>query len=330
MISASQAPELQTSSTPDLLPLSIGDVFDVAFDLYKRNFALFAGVSAVILVPTSIAKSAVLMAMGFDRLNLNRSSSDSDVTQVLGLGAAMVCIGVVYFLLIVVQSGVLSVAVSEAYLGRRTTVGEAYRRAVPAIPRLIVTWICIGLVVGLLCTMVFGASVLMVGIALAGGAMKGNPSEGAAIAMTIIALFFPTVLGLLGGVALGVFTPQVIVLENGRYFSAVARNLDMLRDRFVPILIACVLLILIGFALQMALFYSVIWLLELFVYPWIHFPSLWQKVVQAVWGALLSLALHPFYITCLTLMYYDQRVRREGFDLALMERRLNAARTVEG
>src|SRR2546430_723697 len=45
-----------TSNMP-LVPMSLGDVFDEAFDLYKRNFALIAGVTAGLMI------AAVIMAI---------------------------------------------------------------------------------------------------------------------------------------------------------------------------------------------------------------------------------------------------------------------------
>ena len=47
--------------------------------------------------------------------------------------------------------------------------------------------------------------------------------------------------------------------------------------------------------------------------------------VQDVWLGLISTFLQPFWMAVLTILYYDQRVRREGLDLALAIHHLAAA-----
>jgi hypothetical protein len=44
--------------------------------------------------------------------------------------------------------------------------------------------------------------------------------------------------------------------------------------------------------------------------------------VAAVLGQLLPIVCAPLFVSCLTLLYYDLRVRREGFDLQLLSQRL--------
>jgi hypothetical protein len=41
-------------------------------------------------------------------------------------------------------------------------------------------------------------------------------------------------------------------------------------------------------------------------------------------GAVIWLLLEPFWLVSVTLLYYDQRVRREGFDLTVLERQVEA------
>jgi len=44
--------------------------------------------------------------------------------------------------------------------------------------------------------------------------------------------------------------------------------------------------------------------------------------VAGVLSQFLPIVCAPLFVSCLTLLYYDLRVRREGFDLQLLSQRL--------
>ena len=44
----------------------------------------------------------------------------------------------------------------------------------------------------------------------------------------------------------------------------------------------------------------------------------WAQVLQQIIGFLTNSFIGPMYATGLTLFYYDQRIRKEGYDLSLI------------
>ncbi len=101
----------------ELRPLSLGEVLDRTFSLYRRNFLLFAGI-------TAIPELFVLA------LNLSQFFA----------GAAIARFSPVYFLLLLVSlvvavlaylisQGGTVLAVSDIYLGREASIGGSLRRA---------------------------------------------------------------------------------------------------------------------------------------------------------------------------------------------------------
>jgi len=107
----------------DLLPMSTGDVFDEAFDLYKRNFALFAGIVAVIHVPASIIWAFAYRLIRFDRLN-ERINDANGPAIVIGLIAFLLIAIVIYSFVIMIQQGALVLAVSKRYLGMKASMAN--------------------------------------------------------------------------------------------------------------------------------------------------------------------------------------------------------------
>jgi hypothetical protein len=76
------------------------------------------------------------------------------------------------------------------------------------------------------------------------------------------------------------------------------------------------------FSLQLAIQGSMELILGLTVYSWLPLSHLTHQVIEQVLATVISLFLQPFMMVALTVLYFNQRIRREGFDieLALYER----------
>ena len=104
---------------PSLRPLSVGEILDVSFALYRRHFGPLAAIA--------VACSAAPFLVG---LYLAASG-----------GALLNPPLLLLYLLLLVMLGTVATAatvfiVSESYLGRSLSAGEAVRRAVPLLGRL--------------------------------------------------------------------------------------------------------------------------------------------------------------------------------------------------
>ena len=49
------------------------------------------------------------------------------------------------------------------------------------------------------------------------------------------------------------------------------------------------------------------------------------SILGAAFGGLVQMLIYPLFNCALTIAYYDQRIRKEGFDLELLASRLRAA-----
>jgi uncharacterized membrane protein len=134
-----------------LRPLSVGEILDTSFSLYRRHFGALATVSLVCTGLPLVLRLFVEAAGGlFTHLTL----------------------ALVYFLSLVVLSliatGATVFIVSESYLGRPLTAREALMRATPYMGRILIASLLMAVVIGLgFLLLLFPGVILAVGLAVA-------------------------------------------------------------------------------------------------------------------------------------------------------------------
>lgn len=312
----------------DLLPMSLGDAFDEAFDLYKENFALFAGIVAVVQVPAQIATQALGQLLGVQRLFTLSPGDDvtpSDLSAILGVMAFGFLVMALYSVIYVLEGGALTVAISQRYMGRRISLREAYRRARGSMVRLALTWALAALLLGSVSFVVMWGAMLVLVIASMGAAAGGTAGGAMAVFVGMAAMVLATAVAVVVGTGIAAFTTQIVVVEGVSLGAAIQRNWQLVKPRFPRVVGACVLLLVIVAALQLSLHGSLEWTMGATVYPLLRVPDMAQISLSTALGGAIGIVLQPFWLTCLTLLYYDLRVRREGLDLSLLETQLAAS-----
>lgn len=240
---------------PPLRPLSLGEVLDVSFGLYRSMFfSLVVVAVAVHILPTLIGIYLETSGQMFSLWPLT--------------------IGYLFLVAILSSLGVAATTeiVSEAYLGRRISAAVALTRAVPLLLRLIVisllTWLLVG--IGFILLLVPGI-ILLSGLLLSSVAMVVERPRRATAAM---ARSWELTLGF-----------------RGKVFGA----------------------LLLAFLLLMV--------------PVITIAAIWGtlepgrvsgSVMAEVITAVIQVLIYPYVYTVFTLLYYDLRIRKEGFDLELL------------
>jgi hypothetical protein len=103
----------------DLRPLSLGDILDRTFSLYRRHFLLFLGITGIpqlVVLALSLSQTALRAAMPQVQL---------DVFLTLAFLVLYIPVAVVAYLF---SQGGAIFAVSDIYLGRSITIMESLRR----------------------------------------------------------------------------------------------------------------------------------------------------------------------------------------------------------
>lgn len=98
----------------DLRPLSIGDILDRTFSLYRRHFFLFVGIAGI--------PQLLVLGLSLAQILLPRNAVNISATVMLSLLYLIVALVAYLFS----QGGTL-LAVSDLYLGRTTTIAESLR-----------------------------------------------------------------------------------------------------------------------------------------------------------------------------------------------------------
>ncbi len=100
----------------ELRPLSLGEILDRTFTLYRAHLVLFVALAAIPRLP-SVAFALLQAGMV--------GGTPVGIATTLGLGIIAVLIGIAGYL---ISQGGAVVAVSEIYLGRQITIVEALKR----------------------------------------------------------------------------------------------------------------------------------------------------------------------------------------------------------
>ena len=210
------------------------------------------------------------------------------------LVGSVLIFGVLLFLLALVAQCALTVATSQVYLGMVVDNGAALQRGLQRALWVVLTYFVVAVGLGI----AFG-----VGIPLA----TALPSV-ARIPLMLVLVAVAIWLGLRLIPLL-----SVLVLEDGGPIDAIKRALylgsGLVGHMFVSMLLGG--LIYVGIAIVAALAVAALGA----VIPALKDPSVTQ-VFEAAAGALV----YPLLIAVAVVLYYDLRIRREGFDVEMMSR----------
>ena len=112
------------SFTPQLRPLSVGEMLDAGFRLFRHRFGTLVACVAVPVVPLTILGTIIIASTDPDAFDVNATGTDS--------GAALA--GFLISLFLQSAGAALAVAacfkaISAAYLGERTSFGDSLARS---------------------------------------------------------------------------------------------------------------------------------------------------------------------------------------------------------
>jgi hypothetical protein len=298
-----------------LRPLRLGDLYDGAFQTIRRNpkamIGLAAGVIALFMVVPAVL-SLVLAALG--QLDFGSSLG----TELSGTGdpaGPLVATAAGYLgaffgaFATVVLNGMLVRVVAEAVLGRRTTAGQAWAATRGRLLRLVGLTAVNTLVALLLLGLPVAAGVLAgFTIGVGQGLLVGVPL----LVAGVVALAFLQVRCFL-------LAAPALVLERTGVLASMRRAGRLSRGQFWRL-----------FGIQLLTMLVVGLVGEIIAVPLGLVGALGPLLVSGTAGALLlvfagylsqvvvSAVTTPFSSAVVALQYVDQRIRKEGLDVALI------------
>jgi len=259
-----------TISQTNLRPLSVGEILDKAFRLYRANFLLLFGITATLLVPLGI-------------LNVASQLVFRNTTIVIYLQ------GFLSFLL----NGALAWAVSRLYLGLPASIGEAYRVG----SRRFGTMWGASIMQGL-------AYIPAIILVVVGTLLGKTPGL-----ILVTLLIVPVILFLSTRWAIDI---PCIIVEELRAGPSLGRSWVLTEKDFWHVLGTILTSGLLVYLVTLLPGVVIIFVSSQFTSLADLGPLLSALITQV--GTLISTQLS---ISALVILYYDLRVRREGFDLQL-------------
>ena len=283
----------------------------------RRNPAATVGLAALVKLVFMLVPVVVTLVLGFGdhlpSLDLT-SEQDSDPMAGIGLNAASLISGVFSALAGIVVTGLVMRVVQQAVIGRRVPAGEAWRTVRGRL------WALLGLslLAGLISILVLG---LPAGLGVAVGLLAG--SDVAAILLGVLG-------GVLGLVVLTfvyvrylLLAPPNLVIEEKGVLASMRRAGQLSRGQFWRLLgialLAGLAAALVGQLVQVP--FAIVGVVLAFVLPgsWGTVALLLcTYVATVVTGSVTS----PFTGGVTALQYFDQRFRKEGHDIELLNRTL--------
>jgi hypothetical protein len=305
----------------DLRPLSLGELLDRTFRLYRNHFTLFVGIMAI---PAAFWLPFNVLFLSFQGSILGTVATPPGRPPLLptpaeiadfAIGALAVVglSGLVYSIAVAAASS----AVADVYLGRPASVRGSYAKIRGRF------WRLMGVVVNILLRMlglmlvVLGAFAgAMTGITLLFGAGRANPIFAF---LLVIALLFAD----LAGLAFCVYfwlryavSVPVLMIEDLGVLATIRRSVFLTRGRrghiFLAILVGAIIAYAGMFVFQIP--FTIALLVSAAQGHW----SQWLGFAAAVSGSVGSALTGPISMIAIVLLYYDSRIRKEAFDLQFM------------
>jgi hypothetical protein len=278
----------------DLRARSNAELLDAAFEIYRRHFAIFLAVGVVAALPMALVQYTSLSLLGGKRgaMTIPDVSGGSFVMlQVMMLVAYVVTLFITPF-----TEGITVTTAARAYRGESVELGDATRAVFSRpVAVLLAYWARFFLIM---------AAMMAIGIV------------GSIVVGIVFAVFRPLGILLAIPLVIGMFVAAVVIWK--RYFAVLPVLLveekrvadSMSRSRALADGNGARIVVLIGLVILISMFFGIM------------LGGIAAALISGVVGALLYLfcvaLVNQFAGVVLTLLYFDLRIRKEGYDIELL------------
>ena len=274
----------------DLRPMSLGEVLDRTFKIYRNHFWLFAGITALpsgVLLLFRLANSAWTVS----RIGHTGPGQFPSFSPAAAFSTIIISIigGVAFCLLAGYAQGATVFAVSDLYLGRATGVRDSYRHVGIKGLRVFFIFLLLGLVIGV------GFLLLIIpGIILA----------------CRVALSVP-----------------VSMLEDAGPVRSIERSMQLTKGHGMQIFVILLMVVVLFYVVAMVFQFPFVFLLMTAAKAQQGLSFLTLLAINVA-NFLSEVLVWPVATIALALMYYNLRVRKEAFDIQHQMATLNTNPTL--
>ena len=297
-----------------LRPLGLGDIYDAAFRIIRFNPT--ATVGASVLVAAAAMALPLLVTAAFTwsvDLSLDQSGNDLGTAELAGLIGSVGALGIAAVLQwvgTILVTGMIAHVTAAAAIGRRLSLGEAWRATHGKRWRLLGLSVLLGLVWAGLLAVYIGAWFAVV-----------YAADGSGLVVLWGVVTIPAFICLMVWLwtRLGYLPVPALMLERVGVLGALRRGFQLSRRQFWRIFGIALLTVVITVVASQVLGTPLALIGQVAISaagP--EYALLGLIVVQAVSSVLTAAFVSPFTGAVTSLQYLDQRIRKEAYDVELM------------
>jgi hypothetical protein len=304
--------ELKMETT--LRPMSLGELLDRTAQLYRTHFLLFVGISAVY--------AGVLLVLNLLQIGL------TELLKAMHMGGQQLWVTFGFLLLIlpvtVIAAGAAVAANNRAVawvnVGQPATIRGAYKSILPRLWSYLWLMFLTTVIILTPFIVIYGGFLLFMwkyGAFNLAKTQKADPYAVMVIGGVSILFFILIVAWIVYAILMGLRYSLAVpasVVENLKARKAMRRSIELSKGSRGRIFLLGLMIsfIQLGLVAISQGFFILAAFKNHMVLP------VWAQILQQFVGFLTSSFIGPMYATGLTLFYYDQRIRKEGYDIEWM------------
>lgn len=290
---------LPASADTVLKPRDLGQILDQTFRVFGRSWRSLLPIGLIAAIPGFLTSLFMLWAtpgmgatmFGNPLINIFAAAELGDFSGLITLGWLMLLYPVAFLLLYPLYKGALIDVAARAVLHMNpVSLGESFRVGAARFGSMLGAYVLLALL------WIVAIPVL-------------------ALAGLVVLAFITIPVGLIALATFTVFTGHAVLIEQKGAGAALARSFELVKSRFWPLLGTGIVFTLLGTVLS----YIVVGPFS-FVAGIVAAPtgSLVPIALTSLMDGLVATVITPFMAVGLTLVYFDTRIRREGYDLETM------------
>ena len=306
-----------------LAPLGAGDLIDRAVRLYRRHLFVLIRIAAPPVI--IVAAGWILLSISMRRVFNTTETSDLVffvVLMLLSLGLMLAG----YLFMLIVMGGATRTLVAHLLRNEPVTARATYTAVKARFWGLLGASTIVMLWISASSTAAFMGGYMILLLFILGSVVFLSVAPWVTTIVMLIGSLIATLIGLwifffiVGRVA---YVPQVMLVEGKGVIAAVGRSFSLARGNVRRLMAMTLFTTFATYSALMILAIPLGWYGYLHgIDPWnsAHWPA-WYAIAYSVLGPLSSIVLTPVWMLGLSLLYVDERVRHEGYDIELMAAR---------
>ena len=312
-----------------LTPLGAGDLIDRSVRFYRKNFWTFVWIAAPpVLVGMVISVGWMMLAQSLFSVGSSTDELERWFYYVfLSLGSVLIWLAQSVATL-TVMGGASRNFVRHLLFGESITFRKTYKNVRQRFFGLVAASALITALLSVAAFIIsyFGLIVGVLGIMLAAGFFSFFPPLAFIVSLIVgLAVAFATLWLIFLIMSRFAYIPQVMTVEGRGVFSAISRSASLASGNVKRLAALFIFTTVATYSALAILYIPLSWYawangIEIFNFDPDTIPVWYQIANQVIWQGSLIL-LMPVWMIGLCLLYIDERVRHEGYDIELMANR---------